>query len=99
MCTTKRSSLSPNKISELMLLNIAMKDVERYEADYPIPKSYSGKKVNNLVQVKYIDKSMDEVVRDEFMEDITGEMDPSDSDNSEGEEETEEEMEVMDVDD
>ena len=91
--------MSPNKISELMLLNIAMKDVERYEADYPIPKSYSGKKVNNLVQVKYIDKSMDEVVRDEFMEDIVGEMDPSDSDNSEGEEETEEEMEVMDVDD
>ena len=82
-----------------MLLNIAMKDVERYEADYPIPKSYSGKKVNNLVQVKYIDKSMDEVVRDEFMEDIVGEMDPSDSDSSEGEEETEEEMEVMDVDD
>ena len=69
------------------------------KADYPIPKSYSGKKVNNLVQVKYIDKSMDEVVRDEFMEDIVGEMDPSDSDNSEGEEETEEEMEVMDVDD
>ena len=101
MCTTKRSSLSPNKISELMLLNIAMKDVERYKAEHTIPKAYSGKKVNNLVQVKYVDKSMEEVVRDEFMEEIVGEMDLSDSDKSfdgsEGEEESEVEM-VMEVD-
>jgi len=101
VCTTKRSSLSPNKISELMLLNIAMKDVERYKAEHTIPKAYSGKKVNNLVQVKYVDKSMEEVVRDEFMEEIVGEMDLSDSDKSfdgsEGEEESEVEM-VMEVD-
>ena len=60
-------NLAPQKISEMILLNIADKDVAQYKQEAEIPKTYTGKKVNQLLDVQFESKSVMEIIEDEIM--------------------------------
>ena len=60
-------NLAPQKISEMILLNIADKDVAQYKQETEIPKTYTGKKVNQLLDVQFESKSVMEIIEDEIM--------------------------------
>ena len=60
-------NLAPQKISEMILLNIADKDVAQYKQETEIPITYTGKKVNQLLDVQFESKSVMEIIEDEIM--------------------------------